>query len=190
VCCATKRLSEIACPPDCGYLASAREHPPAVTIRQQHHDAALVVRLWRDFNQRQSELLFAVAGALVRYEPPPLRSLTDADVAEAVAALAATSETAGRGVIYEHRPVSGPAAHLAAALKAQLTEAGAYRDSSLERDLASALRRIESTVAEMRAAGHFEPTAFVASLARIVTAARTDERPADDADTAPRLIVS
>lgn len=161
-----------------------------MAVRQQHHDAALVVRLWRDFNQRQTEMLFAVAGALVRYEPPPLQSLTDADVAEAVSALAATSETAGRGVIYEHRPVSGPAAHLAAALKALLTEAGAYRDSSIERDLATALRRIESTVGEMRATQDLEPAAFVASLTRIVTAARTDERSGDEATAAPRLIVS
>ncbi|HYT73137.1 MAG TPA: hypothetical protein VEL79_00190, partial [Vicinamibacterales bacterium] len=34
-CCATKRLVEIACPPDCGYLSAARAHPAAVVQRQQ-----------------------------------------------------------------------------------------------------------------------------------------------------------
>ncbi len=29
VCCGTKRLTQIPCPSDCVYLASAREHPPA-----------------------------------------------------------------------------------------------------------------------------------------------------------------
>src|SRR5262245_27935296 len=38
VCCGTKRLVEIRCPSDCSYLASAREHPAAVVVRQQQHD--------------------------------------------------------------------------------------------------------------------------------------------------------
>ena len=40
VCCGTKRLIEIALPGDCVYLASAREHPPAVAVRQQQRDVA------------------------------------------------------------------------------------------------------------------------------------------------------
>ena len=160
-------------------------------MRQQHRDAALVMRLLEDFNQRQSELLFAVARALVSYEPPPFQSVTDADIADAVSALAATSETAGRGVIYEHRPSSGPAAHLAVALKAQLTEAGAYRDSTTERDLVLALRRLEATFADMRPTQSVPDTsAFRAFLRRIFATPRADERPSRQEDRASRLIVS
>jgi len=190
VCCATKRLSEIACPADCAYLASAREHPPAAAVRQQQRDATLVMRLLQDFNQRQAELLFAVARAIIRYEPPPFQALNDDDIAQAAASLAATSETAGRGLIYEHRPSSGAATHLAAALKTLLTEVGAYRDSSVERDLASALRRIESTITELRATGSGESSAFRTFLTRILKAADPRDGPPVEETPAPRLIVS
>ena len=61
---------------------------------------------------------------LVGYEPPELQPSIDDDVAEAATALAATFETASRGVIYEHRPASLPAERLLAALKPALAEAG------------------------------------------------------------------
>src|SRR5262245_66624797 len=60
VCCGTKRLVEIACPSDCTWLASAREHPPAVAVRQQRHDLGLLVQFMRDLNRRQSQLFFLV----------------------------------------------------------------------------------------------------------------------------------
>src|SRR5690242_11339232 len=104
VCCGTKRLGEIQCPPDCHYLASAREHPPAATVRQQQHDLSLVSEMMRDLNRRQGELLFTVLMFLDRYEPPELQPIVDDDVAETAAALASTFETASRGVIYQHRP--------------------------------------------------------------------------------------
>ena len=44
VCCGTKRLTEIRCPVDCGYLAVSREHPPASTVKQHQLDVALLVR--------------------------------------------------------------------------------------------------------------------------------------------------
>lgn len=148
------------------------------------------MRLLQDFNQRQSELLFTIARAIVRYEPPPFQSFTDDDLAQAVGSLAATSETAGRGVIYEHQPSSAAAAHLAAALKGLLREVGAYRDSSVERDLAAALRRIESIITEMRATRSGEPSAFRVFLMRILKASGPDDGPPAEETAAPRLIVS
>ena len=123
VCCGTKRLTEIHCPSDCPYLASAREHPPAVAVRQQQRDVESLVEVVRDFNERQSQLFLMIATFLIRYEPPELQALLDDDVAEAADALAATFETASRGVIYEHRPASLPAERLAAALKADAGQA-------------------------------------------------------------------
>ena len=90
VCYGTKRLVEIRCPADCGYLASSREHPAAVTRRQQEHDLSLLVDLMRDFNDRQSQLLLGLTTCLARYRPDDLQSVIDDDVAEAAAALAAT----------------------------------------------------------------------------------------------------
>jgi hypothetical protein len=115
---------EIACPSDCTWLASAREHPPAVSVRQQQHDVSRLVHFVRDFSQRQSQLFFLIGAFLRTYQAPELQPLHDGDVAEAAAALAATFETAARGVIYEHRPASLPAERLTTALKPLLAEAG------------------------------------------------------------------
>jgi hypothetical protein len=97
-------LTEIDCPSDCIYLASARDHPPAAAVRRQQHDLTLFVQALRDFNRRQSQLFLAINTVIARYEPPELQPIVDDDVFGAAAALAATYETASRGVIYEHRP--------------------------------------------------------------------------------------
>jgi hypothetical protein len=73
--------------------------------------------------------------------PPPL----DEDLRQAAEALAATAETALRGVIYAHQPESLVAARLAAAMREALDEAG---ESGRARDaaVAAAMRRIEQGV--------------------------------------------
>src|SRR3981189_2749473 len=124
VCCGTKRLVQIACPADCAWLASAREHPPAVAVRQQQRDVGVLLQVIRDFSERQSQLFLLISTFLVRYEAPELQPLIDDDVAEAMAALAATFETSARGVIYEHRPGSLPAERLVGGLKQLLVEGG------------------------------------------------------------------
>ena len=150
VCCGTKRLVEIRCPADCGYLASSREHPAAVTRRQQEHDLSLLVDLMRDFNDRQSQLLLGLTTCLARYRPDDLQSVIDDDVAEAAAALAATFETAARGVIYDHRPTSFPAERLAARLRAVILDVAPKHGSTpFERDTAGVLRRIEGAVRDV-----------------------------------------
>lgn len=151
VCCGTKRQSEIRCPSDCGYLASAREHPPAVALRQQQRDIALLVEVMRDLTDRQSQLFFLVTTFLVQYQPPELQPLIDEDVAESSAALASTFETASRGVIYEHRPTSLAAERLGSALKPVLAEAGkGIPGSAFERDAAVVLRRVADAARELR----------------------------------------
>ena len=127
MCCGTKRMVEIRCPSDCPYLATAREHPPAVVVRQQRQDLGLLVEFLRDLNARQSQLFFLIAALIARYKPSELESIVDDDVVQAAGTLAATYETAARGVIYEHRAASIPAARLATALKAALTEAAGDR---------------------------------------------------------------
>ena len=128
VCCGTKRLVQIQCPPDCAYLAVAREHPPATVVRRQQQDLGLIVPHMRDLNTRQSQLFFLVCSFLGSYTSAGLQPLIDDDVAEAGAALAATLETSARGVIYEHRPASLPAERLVASLKPLLAEAGGPAD--------------------------------------------------------------
>jgi hypothetical protein len=185
VCCGTKRLVQIDCPPDCVWLASAREHPPAVVVRQQQRDLGLLVHVMRDFSQRQSQIFFLVNTFLVRYEPPELHSLIDDDVAEAMGALAATFETASRGLIYDHRPASLPAERLTVALKPMLAEAGRSTGTAFDRDAAVVLRRIETAARDIRALNGENRRAFLDLLGRIITRTAAGG-PGSDADADPR----
>jgi hypothetical protein len=168
VCCGTKRLVEIRCPGDCPYLASAREHPPAATVRQQQRDVGVLMHATRDLNTRQSQLFLLIATFMVRYEAPELQAVIDEDVGEAAAALAATFETASRGVIYEHRPKSLTAERLNIALKPLLAEAGKGRGSAFERDAALVLRRLEEAVRDMRTVDAGNRRALLDVLARVM----------------------
>ncbi len=190
VCCGTKRLTQIPCPSDCTWLASAREHPPAVLVRQQQRDVGLLVQFMRDFSQRQSQLFFLVTAFLVKYQPAELQPLIDEDVAEAANALAGTFETASRGVIYEHRPASLPAERLAAALKPAIAEAGQGAGSSFERDAGVVFRRVAEAVQDVRALDAGNRRAFLDLLGRVITKSSDAEAPgAPDGGQEPRLIV-
>jgi hypothetical protein len=187
VCCGTKRLVEIRCPPDCPYLVTAREHPPVAAVRQQRQDLGFLVEFMRDLNDRQSQLFFLVASLIARYKSPDLESIVDDDVAEAAGTLAATFETAARGVIYEHRTASIPAGRLVAALKAALAEASSGAGSPFERDAAVILRRIEQAAGRMNKGDAASSSALIGLLERVVQ--RSDEAPSESGNE-PRLIVS
>ncbi len=191
ICCGTKRLTQIQCPSDCAYLASAREHPAAVVVRQQQQDVALLVQFMRDFSQRQSQLFFLIATFLTRYEPPELQALIDDDVAEAAAALAATFETASRGVIYEHRPASLPADRLVSTLKPILLEAGKGGGSAFERDAGVVLRRMEEASRDARAGNPSDRRAFLDLLGRVIRKSDVEAGAEQGGQTPdqPRLIV-
>lgn len=100
-----------------------------------------------------------------------LQPLIDADVADATESLAATYETAVRGVIYEHRPASLPAQRVVAGLKPLLDEAGKTGGTAFERDAAVVLRRLQRAAADVQAADAHDDTAnrraFLQLLERI-----------------------
>jgi len=75
--------------------------------------------------------------------------LVDVDVAEAAGAMAATLETAGRGVIYEHTPQSRPAQSMASALKALLAQMREQGTRVYDGEAALALRAIEQGAREL-----------------------------------------
>src|SRR3954452_3490475 len=168
VCCGTKRLAEIQCPATCGYLAAAREHPPATAVRQQRRDLDIAIHLVRDFNQRQSQIFFLTATFIVGYQPAARHPLVDEDVAEASAALAATFETSARGVIYEHPATTASGGRLAAALKPLLTESGQGGGTAFERDAAVVLRRIEDIARHPPGLVDAGPRALVELLGRVI----------------------
>ena len=166
------------------YLAAAREHPPAAAVRQQQQDYAVFVKALADFNRRQAQLFLAINTVIARYEPPELQAVVDDDVIDAAAALAATYETASRGVIYEHRAATPSGERLGAAIRAMLREVEGSGGSAFERDVAVVLRRVEQTA---RTAGT-DSRAYFKLLDRLLS--RRDEPAEDRGDDkdAPRLI--
>jgi hypothetical protein len=180
----------IACPADCPHLTTAREHPSAAVVRQYEGDVALLVQYLRDLNERQSQLFLLVATFLIRYRPPELHQVIDEDVAHAVEAMAATFETASRGVIYEHRPASLPAERLAAALKPLLLEAaGRHAGSVFERDAAVVLRRVGEAGLKARTVYAENPRAFLELLNRVIRAPEPNADGSAAPLDPPRLIV-
>ena len=152
VCCGTKRIVEIPCPDDCPYLVSARDHPPAVVKRQQERDVAVLIPTIQNLTERQYQIFFLLQSVIARHVPERLARLVDDDVAEAAGALAATLETAARGVIYEHTAQSQPAAQVLSAMKAFLAEIRQRGATVYDGEVALALRAIERGARETRKA--------------------------------------
>jgi hypothetical protein len=178
VCCGTKRLTEIACPPACSYLASAREHPPAVVRRQQERDVAVLLPTVQRLSERQHQLFFLLQTVIARHKPEGFARLVDDDVAEAAGAMAATLETASRGVIYEHGAQSLVAQRLLADMKALLARIREQGARVYDGEVAIVLRAIEQGARETR---HVAPDGDVSYLT-LVSRLLRQGGPAADAD--------
>ena len=194
VCCGTKRLVEIACPADCGYLASSRIHPPAVVQRQLETDRGLLLPLMQGFTERQARVFLLLGAAAARHRGELLQTPIDEDLAQAAGALAGTLETAAKGIVYEHQPSSLPASRLMAELKSAVAELAANAGGTIDRDAAIALRRIEQGAKSMaKQGGH--STAFLQLLGRLLAGPGGDpdsnrqEAASEGEGPAPSLII-
>jgi hypothetical protein len=196
VCCGTKRLTEIACPPDCPYLTAARAHPAAVVQRQQERDMAFVLPRISDLTQMQYRLFLFVQAMVLQHAKSAVPPILDSDVAEAAATVAKTIETARSGIIYEHQATGIPAQRLATELGKAVMDiarrAGAEA-SRVERDAALALRRIERLARE--AAGEATDVdrpkgSWLALAERMMGPAAVADAPAEmPAKDEPRIII-
>jgi hypothetical protein len=188
VCCGTKRLTEIQCPNDCIYLTSAREHPAAVVKRQQEHDVAILLPTLQGLTERQHQLFFLFQSVIARHTPEGFARLVDDDVAEASAAVAATLETAARGVIYEHATQSLPAQRLASEMKAMLAEMQKQGARIYEREAAIVLRAIEKGARETR---KVEPgdVSYLTLMARLLQRNRTTGTQTSATESSRSLII-
>jgi hypothetical protein len=182
VCCGTKRLVELPCPDDCVYLHTARQHPPAVEQRQHQRDLALVLPAIRTLTTGQQQLFVLLLGMIHGQSGDPLRPLTDEDVIEAATSLAATYETAARGVIYEHQPQSLPAQRLQAALKEALADIGReVGGRMLDADAPHALRAVAQAAQGVVHSAAGSRTAFLELTGRL-----GGPKPSPGAEEAPR----
>jgi hypothetical protein len=187
-CCGTRRLVEIACPSDCGYLAAAQSHPAAVVRRQQQRDLVFMTALMKGLTPRQKEILWATLGFVARFNADPLLRLTDEDAADMAASLSATMETAARGVIYEHRPRSVMAQRLSTDVRVFLDQGREQAGSGFDRDAAAALARIGETFRDApKLLAEPGPSACLTAIARLMRAAESASKsePAEDSRIAP-----
>lgn len=107
-------------------------------------DVARLIPTIRHLTERQYQLFFLFHSVIARFKPPGVSRLVDGDVADAAAAVAATLETSGRGVIYEHAPSGLPAQALTAELKATLSQIREQGATVYDHESAVVLRAIET----------------------------------------------
>lgn len=143
VCCATRRLVEIPCPDDCRYLESGQRHPAAVVRKQIDADVGVLMSTIGRLSEQQLQLFFVLQSVVLSHQPGGLAALKDEDVAMAAAALAASLETASKGVIFEETTGSVVAEGLRRALKPVIDEVTRSGGSRVEREVAAVLRGME-----------------------------------------------
>ena len=187
ICCGTKRLVEIQCPETCGYLTSAREHPAAVVKRQQEQDVAVLLPTIRHLTERQQQLFFLVHSVIARHKPEGFSRLVDEDVAQAAGAVAATLETAARGVLYEHTPSSLLAQRLGREITATLADFRAQGAKIYDGEVAIALRAIERGARETHKQAT-DDAAYISRMARLLHV-RSQGSPEPAAKPASSLIL-
>jgi hypothetical protein len=179
---------EIACPPDCPYLSSARAHPAAIVQRRRERDVRFLAPLIHDLGERQYRLLLAMQATILEHVASALPAPNDDDVRDAAGTLASTLETARKGIIYEHQTASLPAQRIAGELRAFLDEIEREGPvKGLDRDAATVLRRIEQGARD--AAGAFAEDggrAYLALLGRMMAEAAANEAGSDAAERVQR----
>ncbi len=184
VCCGTKRQVEIDCPADCVHLGSAQKHPAAIVKRQLERDIATLMSTLGPLSEQQVQVFFLLQTTVLRYRPDGLAHVVDADLALAAGALAASLETASRGLIYEESTASIVAEGLRRTLKPVVDELTKRGGSRAERDLAAVLRGIERGARhDLGEAGSGEKS-YLDLVARVVQ----DRSPATPSPAGPLII--
>ena len=134
---------EISCHEDCRYLEAAQRHPAAVVKRQIDQDLGILMTTVGRLSEAQLQLFFMLQSMVLSYKPEGLARMTDADVAQATGALAASLETSSKGLIFEEAATSVPAEGLRRSMKPMLDELTKGGGSRAEREVALVLRAME-----------------------------------------------
>jgi hypothetical protein len=119
------------------------------------------------FSEGQLRLLFLVHSYLLRPVQPGQPQAIDAEVADAAGALAATLETASRGLVCEHKAATPGGRRMATELLGVLQEVGKGGGSRFEREAAQVLRAIERGARPDEGRGA-SPRAYLELVARVL----------------------
>jgi hypothetical protein len=145
--------------------------------RRQEKDLRFLLPLVSDLTEPQYRLLLLFQGIVLQHAATAVPLLLDEDVTAAATAVAATLETAGKGIIYQHQASSLPAQRLATRMEAALREVTAKAGSqaaALERDAAAALRRLAHTSEQaVKALPEDEKPVYLKLLGRLMSGAPT-----------------
>jgi hypothetical protein len=145
-----------------------------VLRRRRARDLGALAGLLGDLSEQQAQLLWGLQQFLDTRRTGLVPPLADRDVAEAAGALAATLETAARGIIYEHQPRSLSARRLVVEMHPLVEQA--QRDRRLERDAIVVLRRLERAACEARTTLEDSPTAYLDFVRRLLEEAEPARR--------------
>jgi hypothetical protein len=128
-----------------------------------------------ELTDSQYQLLVFFQGNILQHSAGAIPPLLDDDVAAAATAVAATLETAGKGIIYQHRATSIPAQRLVSAIEnafQELLNRAGSKSAALERDAVIALRRIAKAAEDAgRALPEDERPVYLRLLSRLMTPA-------------------
>ncbi len=168
MCCGTKRLTEIKCPPTCIYLESAHKHPAAAVRRQTEQDLTLLMGALGRVSEPQLQLFFLIQTFIARFTPETGTPVVDSDVADAAGAIASGLETASRGVVYEPQASSPVGEALRRELKALLARVGRGGGTRFDTEAAEVLRGIERGAKHEPPAIGAGPVDYLTLVARVL----------------------
>jgi len=188
VCCGTKRLVEINCPDSCVHLSAARANPAAAVRRQNEADLTRLLPTIQKLTERQHQLFFLFQSVIARHRPDGFARLVDTDVAEAASAVAATLETAAKGVIYEHSAQSTVARKLAGELTGVVEQVRREGAVVPDREVATTLRTIEQGARTIGGTSHAADE-YLTLMGRLLQVNRAAEAQPDAAAQPGSIII-
>ena len=118
--------------------------------------------------ERQYQLFFLLQSLVARHRPDGLAQLTDSDLAEAAAALAASFETAAKGVLFEHTPQSALARSLMLEMRESLRAISEKAGRAVDQEAIPVLRCIERGARETHASTGGGETAYLSLVGRLL----------------------
>lgn len=148
ICCARDRMIELACPDTCGYLISAREH---AKTKEGDIVAKQFAEMGIKFNPNRAHMTLGIAidEAIINVQRESYKDIDDSEILAAIENAMKNMETAGTGLIYEHKDASRRVQELSQKMREHLDEVvGKFPPENRPRslDVIEALKLIGSLV--------------------------------------------
>ena len=159
--------------------------------RRRERDARFLLPIVDGLGRRQYQLFFVVQETFYRLAETGEIPVNDDVVRDTARALAATYDTASKGIIYEHQPSSPPAARLARELQPLLKGIPVAN----ERNLVDVLRRVEQAATDARRTLDGGTRAYLNLVGRLMQSSTDDTEnsnstaPGETADPLPSVII-